>query len=120
MFNVIDVAIESRLFLTRTYQHGINANDSVPFANHFDLLIADVALDIIVFARVGVRNNYWSGGVFQNVVEARRVYVRKIENQAEAFAFPDQLTAEAGQSFGRRSGRRKNTATAGGTSSSGK
>ena len=64
--------------------------------HHFNLVVADVALDIVVLSGVGVRNNHWSGGVFQNVVEAGWVDVRKIENHAKPFACPDQLTSEAG------------------------
>ena len=88
MFNVVDVAIESRLFFTRTYQHSINANDSVLFANHFDLLIADVAFDIVVFSRVRVRNNYRFARQSNDLLESSGIDVGKIDNYTERFACP--------------------------------
>ena len=108
--DVIDIAIEGRIFFFWTNKNRIDSDHAAACAHHFNLLVADVALDVVVFARVGVRNNHRSGGVFQNVVEAGRVDVRKIENHADSFAFPDQLTSEGRQSFGRRSGGCENAA----------
>src|SRR5204863_8884 len=105
--NLIDIAIEGRIFFFWTNKNRIDSDHAAARAHHFNLLVADVAL-------VSVRNNHRSGGVFQNVVEAGRVDVRKIENHADSFAFPNQLTAEGRQSFGRRSGGCENPAAAGG------
>src|SRR6266576_2216872 len=58
VFNVIDVTIESACFFFWTYQNGINANHTAPFADHFNLVIADVALDIVVAADICMRNNW--------------------------------------------------------------
>src|SRR5207244_6239156 len=112
--DVIDIAIEGRIFFFWTNKNRIDSDHAAARAHHFNLLVADVALDVVVLARVSVRNNHRSSGVFQNVVETGRVDVRKIENHADSFAFPDQLTSEGRQSFGRRSGRCKNPAAAGG------
>src|SRR5205085_1702909 len=44
--DVVDVTIESRLLLERTDEHGIDADDPAPGADHLDLLVGDVALDV--------------------------------------------------------------------------
>src|SRR6266480_776854 len=111
---VIDIAIEGRIFFFWTNKNRIDSDHAAARPHHFNLLVAHVALDVVVLARVGVRNNHRSGGVFQNVVEAGRVDVRKIENHADSFAFPDQLTSEGRQSFGRRPAGCENPAAAGG------
>ena len=54
VFDVIDVTIERAFFFRWADQHGVNANDTAPFPDHFDLLIADVAFDIVIFSRVRV------------------------------------------------------------------
>ena len=56
VLDVIDVMIERRLFLARTDEDGIHTDDTAAFAHHFDLVVADVALDVVsTFARWCVR-----------------------------------------------------------------
>src|SRR5204862_6417676 len=81
--------------------------------HHSYLFVADVAPDMIVFPIIAVRDNYGPGGVCHNVIEPGGIDVREIEDHAEPFAFSDQFTSELGQSFGRRSCRRKDSAAAG-------
>ena len=57
VFNVIDVTIESACFFLWTHQDLINANHTASFPDHFDLVVADVALDIVVAPDICMRNN---------------------------------------------------------------
>src|SRR6266487_37850 len=113
MFDVIDVAIESRLFLARAYQHRINANYSMPLANHFDLLITDVAFNIVIFSRVRMRNNHGFARQGNDLLEASRIDVSKIDNHAERFAFPDKVAPKFGQSIAGRTAGCKDSAAPG-------
>src|SRR5207244_6875309 len=97
--DVIDIAIEGRIFFFWTNKNRIDSDHAAARAHHFNLLVADVALDAVLLARVSVRNNHRSSGVFQNVVETSRVDVRKIENHAASFAFLDQLASEGRRAF---------------------
>src|SRR4029453_87766 len=110
VFDVVDVAIESAFFFFWTYQHRVNANHTVPFPDHFDLVIADVALDIVITPDVGVRNNWWPCCDRQNVVETGWIDVSKIDNHAERFAFSHQITTKVGKALPRGTGRRKDSA----------
>src|SRR5438309_7841064 len=58
VFNVIDVTIESDFFFFCTHQDRVNANHTAPFPNHLDLVIVDVALDIVVAPDICMRNNW--------------------------------------------------------------
>src|SRR5947199_3824034 len=50
---VFDIAIKFSIFLLLTNENRIDADHAATRAHHFNLLIADVALDIVVFAPVG-------------------------------------------------------------------
>ena len=54
MFDVIDITIERALFFPRANEDGINADHAAPFADHLDLLVTDVALDVVIVADIGV------------------------------------------------------------------
>ena len=54
MFNVVDVAVERRLFFTRAYQDRVHTDYAPALANHLDLAIADVAFDVVIFSRIRV------------------------------------------------------------------
>src|SRR5438552_5717447 len=92
--DLIDIAIEGRIFFFWTNKNRIDSDHAAARAHHFNLLVVDVALDVVVLARVSVRNNHRSGGVFKNVVGAGRVDMRKIENHTNMIAFKDKITVE--------------------------
>ena len=52
VFDVIDIAIERRLLLLRAHEDRVDADDAAARADHFDLLVADVAFDVVVMPRV--------------------------------------------------------------------
>src|SRR6267142_3555778 len=54
VLNVIDIAIEGRLLFLGTDEHGIYTNHATSLPNHSDLLVADVALDVVIAARICV------------------------------------------------------------------
>src|SRR6185312_14847284 len=93
--DVIDIAIEGRIFFFWTNKNRIDSDHAAARAHHFNLLVADVALDVIVLARVGVRNNHRSGGVFQIAAKPGRFEVPKIKNPPTSSASPSQPTPEA-------------------------
>ena len=57
VFQVIDIPIERRLFLFRADEDRVDPNDATARTNHFDLLVAHVALDVVKAARVRVRDD---------------------------------------------------------------
>ena len=71
VLDVIDVTIERALFFLWTHEHGIYADHAAPFADHLDLLVADVALDVVVAPDVRVRNDGRLCRHRQNLVETR-------------------------------------------------
>jgi hypothetical protein len=48
---VIDVAIQRGL-VARTHEDGIHTNDSAALSDHSDLVIGNVAFDVVIFPRV--------------------------------------------------------------------
>lgn len=54
VLDVIDVAIKRAFLFFWAHQHGINSDHAAPFADHLNLLVSYVALDIIIFPRVRV------------------------------------------------------------------
>src|SRR5215469_1700882 len=91
VFNVIDVTIESAFISLRTYQYGVNANYTTAFADHFDLVIADVPLDVVIMADIRVRDNWWLCRDRQDILEASRIDVSEIDNHAKDLAFSHQI-----------------------------
>src|SRR2546430_3734203 len=49
MLDVVDVAIEGGFFLVRANEHGVDADDAAPRADHPDLLVRDIAFDVVKF-----------------------------------------------------------------------
>src|SRR5439155_8155591 len=102
MLDVVDVAIERALFFLRADEHRISADHSAAFADRLDLLVADIALDIVIFSRVRMRHDGWLGRYGQYVFESGRADVRKIDDYTERFALPDHVAPELGQAVARR------------------
>ena len=114
MLDVIDITIECRFFCARAHQHSVYSNHPAPFADHFDLLVADVALDVVITPRIRVRNDGGSSRELQNFFEARRVDVGQIDNQTKRFAFPHDFAPKRSQAVARRTAGRKDSPVAGG------
>src|ERR1044072_1711307 len=115
VFDVINVTIERGFLLVRTDENRINSDYTAPFADHFDLLIAHVALYVVEFSRVRVRNDERLGREIDNFSKAGGINMSEIDDDAEILAFANKVAPERGQSFWGGTGRReKSTLTAGG------
>jgi hypothetical protein len=75
MLDMVNIAIKRGLLLTRTDEDGIDSNDAAPFPNHPDLFVANIALDVVIPARIGMRHDERFGRVRENIVEACRINV---------------------------------------------
>ena len=95
MLDVIDVTIHRAFFFLRAHQHGIYADDPTAFTDHVDLLIANVALDVVIAADICVRHDGWLCNDGQNFVKTGWVDVCKINDHAKLLAFADYVTSEA-------------------------
>src|SRR5437763_12519822 len=54
VLDVIDITVERALFFLRAHENGIYANHSAPFTDHLNLLVTDIALDVVIPSRVGM------------------------------------------------------------------
>src|ERR1700676_5365766 len=105
--------IERALFLVRADQDRVYADYAAALADHFDLFVADVALDVVELARVGVRDDQRFRRKIDNLFEAFRVDVGKIDENIEPLAFAHEIAPKTGESIPRRAARCKNAAAAG-------
>src|SRR6266511_359542 len=96
ILDVIDVAIEGGFFFLWAHEHGINADHAAPVADHPDLLVTDIAFDVVVFSSVGMRNDRRLGRYRQNVLKPPGTDMRKIDNHPERFALSNHIAAERG------------------------
>src|ERR1700730_2150035 len=94
VLDVVDVTIERRRLLVRANQNRIHTDHATASADHLDLLIADVALDVVKFPGVRVGNNQRFGCEIDNLLEAGRIDVGQIDNDAELLAFADEIATE--------------------------
>src|SRR6266498_496416 len=111
MLDVIDIAIERAFLFFGTHEYCINADHAAPFADHLDLLVSNVALDIVEFSRVRMGNDRRLGRYRQNVLKSGGTDMRKIDDHPERFALADHVAAERGQSVTRRTAWRKEPAS---------
>src|SRR5205807_134561 len=95
VFNVIDVTIHRAFFFSRAHQQGIHTDYTAPFADHFDLCITDVALNIVIAANIRVRHDGWLFCNRENFVKPRWIDVREINNDAEPLAFAYHVAPKA-------------------------
>ena len=54
---MIDITVERGFFLLWTNEDGVDPDDPTARADHFDLLVADVALDVVIAPRIGMGND---------------------------------------------------------------
>src|SRR6266850_3880478 len=57
VFDVVDITVEGRIFLCRADEDRVDPDHAATRTNHSNLLVADVALDVVKAARVGVRDD---------------------------------------------------------------
>ena len=91
---MIEVSIEGRVFLARADQDRVDPDHAAAFADHFDLFVANVALDVVKLPGVRVRNDQRLSRKIDNLFEPGRINVGKIDNQAELFTFADKIATE--------------------------
>src|SRR3984893_1328859 len=112
MLDMIDIMIDRGLFLVLTDQDRVDANYSAALPDDLDLVIADVALDIVKLARVRMRNDQRLCRKIDNLVDPLRINVGKIDQNAEPLAFLNEIAPEIRQAVARRTARLENpTAT---------
>src|SRR5439155_22974458 len=78
VLDMIDITVQRGLLLCGTDQDRIDTNDAPALTDHFDLLVADVALNIVKFSGVRVRNNQRLRCEVDNLFEARWIDVGKV------------------------------------------
>src|SRR5438552_18593348 len=110
VFNVIDVTIHRAFFFSRAHQQGIHTDYTAPFADHFDLCITDVALNIVIAPNIRVRHDGWLFCNRENFVKPRWIDVREINNDAEPLAFAYHVAPKASSTVRCRTGCRKASA----------
>src|SRR5438034_8183983 len=107
---MIDVMVERAFFFSRAYKNGIDADYAAPFTDHLNLLITDVAFDVVVAPDVRVRHDGRLCCDAENLFKPSRVDVGKINYHAEGFAFTHDLATKRCQTLSRRAARRENSA----------
>src|ERR1043165_9800410 len=117
VFDVIDVTIERGFLLFWADENRIDSDHTTTFADHFDLLIADIALYVVKFSRVRVRNDERLGREIDNFAKAGGINMSEVEDDAEILAFANKVAPERRQSFWGRTGRRENSTMTGGVRS---
>src|SRR5205814_175984 len=75
---------------------------------------ADVALDVVKFSRVRVRNDQRLLRKIDNLFETARIDVGEIDDDADSLAFLNDFPAQRSQSICRRTACRENSTAAGG------
>ena len=99
---MIDEAIDGGFFLSRADQNGVDPDDAPAFADHLDLLVADVAFDVVIAARIGVRDDQRLRRDLKDVVESGRADVGQIDHHSKPVAFFHDLAPKRGQAAARR------------------
>src|SRR5262249_39157246 len=110
VLDVIDVPIERAFFRSRAHEDGIYADHPATFSNHLDLFVANIAFDVVVPADVRVRDDGRLRCDRENLVKPGRVYVRKINNHAERFAFTHDVATKRSEPLPWRAARGENSA----------
>src|SRR5437773_5266587 len=59
ILDVMHITIERARFGIPTNENCVYPDNAAAFADDFDLLVADVALDVAKFSRIRVRNDEW-------------------------------------------------------------
>src|SRR5260370_18398768 len=113
MLDVINIMIERTVWRIRINQKRIDSDNAAALADRFDLLVADVAFDVVKFSRVRVRNDEWLGRKSNDVLKPFWVNMGQINDNTEPFAFAHDVATEGGKPVARRTAGRKNPTAAG-------
>src|SRR6266853_601354 len=95
MLDVIDVTIHGALFFPGAHQHGIYADYAAAFADHLDLLIANVALDVVIAADICVRHDRRLCCNRKNFVKPGSVDVRNKSKSVRSGSIPSIVMSSA-------------------------
>ena len=94
VLDVIDIMIDRAAFGFRTNENRVYANNTAALADDLDLLVADVALDVVKLSHVGVRNDERFARKLDNVLESLWIDMRKIDEDAEPLAFAHNVATK--------------------------
>src|SRR4029453_117087 len=76
VLDMIDITIDCARLRIRTNENRIYADNAAAFSDHLDLLVADVALDVVKLSHVGVRNNERFARKIDNILESLWINMR--------------------------------------------
>jgi hypothetical protein len=95
VLDAVDIAIKRRLLLLPTNEDSIDPDYPPACANHPDLVVTNVAFDVVEVARFGVGNDRRLRGQCADFLEASRIDMREIEHDPESLALPHHVPTEA-------------------------
>src|SRR6266542_6858992 len=116
VLDVIDITIDGARFRIWANKDRIYPDNTAALPDDLDLLVADVALDIVKFSYVRVRNDEWFARELDNVLESLWIDVSKIDEDAEPLALAHNVAAKICKTVARRTAWLENPATARGVS----
>src|SRR5262249_7679445 len=102
VFDVIDITIKRARFGIRTNENRVYPDNTAALADDLDLLVADVALDVVKLSCIRVRNDKRFACKTDNVLESFWIDVGKIDEDAEPLAFAHDVAAKIRQAVARR------------------
>src|SRR5438874_10863074 len=112
VLDVIDITIDRARFGILANKNRVYPDYTTALADDLDLLVADVALDVVKLSRVRVRNDQRFARKLDNVLESLWIDVRKIDEDAQALAFAHDVAAKIRQAVARRAAWLENPAAA--------
>ena len=112
VLNVIHITIERARFRIWTNEDRIYPDNTTALTDDLDLLVADVALDVVKLSHVRVRNDERFARKIDNVLESFWIDVSQIDEDAEALAFAHDVAAKIRQAVAWRAAWLENPAAA--------
>src|SRR6266567_464570 len=113
VLNVIHITIERAGFGIWTNENRIYPHNATALTDDLDLLVADVALDVVKLSHVRMRNDKWFARKTDNVLESFWIDVSQIDEDAKPLAFAHDVAAKICQAVARRTAWLENPAAAG-------
>src|SRR5262249_18546655 len=101
VLDVIDITIQRGRFGIRTDKNRIYPDNAAALTDDHDLLIADVALDVVKISSIRVRNDKWLAREADDVLKSLWIDVREIDYDAEAVALAHDVAAKIRQAVAR-------------------
>src|SRR5207249_2162657 len=112
VLNVIHITIERAGFGIWTNENRIYPHNATALTDNLDLLVADVALDVVKLSHVRMRNDERFGGKIDNLLESFWIDMSKINENAKALAFAHDVASKIRQAVARRTAWLENPAAA--------